>query len=107
MTTPQDFRQVEQDVWELPKSHRKKMLVPARLLGDRQRAVADGRMAYIKNAADAVRAVDEGSFDAAFLLNSTSLEALRAVAGAGERMPAKSTYFYPKLLSGLIMRLIH
>jgi len=40
----------------------------------------------------------------AFLLNPPSVQEVREVALAGEKMPPKSTYFYPKLLSGLVMR---
>ncbi len=50
-------------------------------------------------AADAVRS---GRAQAAILLNPTSIDQVRAVAEAGLTMPQKSTYFYPKLLSGLV-----
>ncbi|MGE5279419.1 MAG: DUF1015 domain-containing protein [Deltaproteobacteria bacterium] len=49
----------------------------------------------------AVEAVDAGRFGALFLLNPTRIEQIRAVALAGGAMPQKSTYFYPKVLSGL------
>ncbi|MBI3754944.1 MAG: DUF1015 family protein, partial [Deltaproteobacteria bacterium] len=39
----------------------------------------------------------------AFLLNPTKIEQVKAVATAGQVMPQKSTYFYPKLLSGLVI----
>ena len=39
-----------------------------------------------------------------FILRPTSMEQLRQVAVAGETMPQKSTYFFPKLLSGLVLR---
>ena len=42
--------------------------------------------------------------DVAFILAPTRMEQLRAVALSGETMPQKSTYFYPKLLSGLLLR---
>jgi uncharacterized protein (DUF1015 family) len=82
-------------------------LITAAVVGkDLPQAVAEGRLVYVKGAADAVTMVESGRMDAAFLLNSTPLSALEAVASNGERMPAKSTYFFPKLLSGLVMRLI-
>jgi uncharacterized protein (DUF1015 family) len=56
---------------------------------------------YAKSVPDAVAALD-GAYDAAFILRPTPVEQVRAVAGAGETMPPKSTYFYPKLLSGLV-----
>ena len=47
--------------------------------------------------------VRDGSHMAAFFLNSTRVGQLKAVAECGEMMPQKSTYFYPKLLSGLVI----
>lgn len=43
------------------------------------------------------------SFELAALVMPASLDDIRAISGHGERMPAKSTYFYPKLLSGLVI----
>jgi len=50
-----------------------------------------------------VGAVDRGEAEAAFLLRPTRIEDVWAVAGRGEVMPQKSTFFYPKLTSGLLM----
>lgn len=60
-------------------------------------------IAYEMRAAEAVSRVNSGDFDAAFFLNATEVDDLERVAGAGLRMPAKSTYFYPKLLTGLVI----
>jgi len=60
-------------------------------------------IAYEMSAAEAVSRVNSGDFDAAFFLNATEVGDLERVAGAGLRMPAKSTYFYPKLLTGLVI----
>jgi uncharacterized protein (DUF1015 family) len=57
---------------------------------------------YEKDARTAIRSVREGRAQAAILLNPTPIEQLRAVAEAGYTIPQKSTYFYPKLLSGLV-----
>lgn len=48
-------------------------------------------------------AVDNGQGEAAFILNPVRIEQLRAIALNGEKMPPKSTYFYPKALSGVAM----
>jgi len=53
--------------------------------------------------AEAVQGVDEGTYECSFLMNATKIEQLHAVANAGEHMPQKSTYFLPKMLSGLVM----
>ena len=60
------------------------------------------RLAFYKDPHDALKAV--GKDDVAFVLRPTRMEQMRAVALAGEIMPQKSTYFYPKLLSGLLFR---
>jgi uncharacterized protein (DUF1015 family) len=59
-------------------------------------------LAYTRSEADAIRAVASGEAKAAILVRPTRLEQLAAVAGAGDVMPQKSTYFYPKLLTGLV-----
>jgi uncharacterized protein (DUF1015 family) len=58
-------------------------------------------LAYTASAADAIAALD-GAADAAFLMRPTPVDQVRAVAAAGETMPPKSTYFFPKLLTGLV-----
>lgn len=57
---------------------------------------------YEKDPVRAIDAVQSGHAQAAFLLNPTSVDQVRAVAEAGYTMPQKSTYFDPKLLSGLV-----
>jgi uncharacterized protein (DUF1015 family) len=59
-------------------------------------------VAYTPKADEAVALVDGGEAEAAFLLRAPTIEQVAAVAEAGETMPQKSTYFYPKLLSGLL-----
>ncbi len=62
------------------------------------------RLHFFKNTPDALAATT--THDVAFLLRPTRLQQLREVALTGETMPQKSTYFYPKLLSGLLFRAI-
>ncbi|RKY42868.1 MAG: hypothetical protein DRP85_01525 [Candidatus Makaraimicrobium thalassicum] len=64
---------------------------------------AEGNITYIRDPRRAESLVADGSHMAAFFLNPTRIEQLRAVAGQREMMPQKSTYFYPKLLSGLVI----
>lgn len=59
-------------------------------------------IAYTHRAAEAAAAVDRGEADVAFLLREPRVADVFAVARRGERMPPKSTYFYPKPLSGLL-----
>ncbi len=58
---------------------------------------------YEMSAAKAIKMVDSGEFEAAFFLNATRLHELRDVALDGKRMPPKSTYFFPKLMTGMVL----
>jgi uncharacterized protein (DUF1015 family) len=57
---------------------------------------------YVKSAGAATAEADQTS-GTAFLMQATTMEELRAVCKAGDLMPHKSTYFYPKLASGLVI----
>jgi uncharacterized protein (DUF1015 family) len=65
---------------------------------------AEDAVAYTRDAHDAVQQVQRGAADVAVLVNPTRVEQVAAVALAGERMPEKSTYFYPKAPTGLVLR---
>jgi uncharacterized protein (DUF1015 family) len=65
-------------------------------------ALAPEGVSYTADAREAVAAVDEGRAQAAFLLRPTRIEDVFAFAKRGELLPQKTTYFYPKLLSGLL-----
>jgi uncharacterized protein (DUF1015 family) len=57
---------------------------------------------YSKNLGDAIHRVESGAADAGFFMRATPVEQVREVAEAGESMPPKSTYFYPKVPTGLV-----
>jgi uncharacterized protein (DUF1015 family) len=57
---------------------------------------------YARDAPQALELVQSGEYDAAFVLRATPVAQVREVAAAGENMPPKSTYFFPKLLTGLL-----
>jgi len=59
-------------------------------------------LSYCSDFEEAVARVDRGEADAGFFLRPTPVEQVRAVADAGETMPPKSTYFFPKLLTGIV-----
>jgi hypothetical protein len=61
-----------------------------------------GNVRFTPSAIEAERAVVEGEAGAAFLVRPPTVQQVEAAALAGERMPEKSTYFYPKLASGLL-----
>lgn len=58
---------------------------------------------YARDTVEALRVVRSGEYDAAFLMRPTPIEQVRDVAAEGENMPPKSTYFFPKLLTGLLL----
>ena len=57
---------------------------------------------YVSSLDGATSTVEAGEYDCAFVLRPTPVEQVRAVADAGETMPPKSTYFFPKILTGLV-----
>jgi len=61
---------------------------------------------YVKGFDEPFRMVDQGEGQLAFMMNPPRISEIREVANAGEKMPQKSTYFYPKLLTGLVMNRI-
>ena len=73
-----------------------------RAYGDEPATMAgDGRLWYVKDAREATQQVVDEAASAAFLLDGMPPEAIAQVAGAGEVMPHKSTYFNPKAPTGL------
>jgi uncharacterized protein (DUF1015 family) len=58
---------------------------------------------YTIDELEAISQVDSGNYQLAFLLNPIPIPSVLEVADAGDRMPRKSTYFYPKLPTGLVM----
>lgn len=60
-------------------------------------------LVYTKQAEEAVACVKSGDFQCAFLLNATKVHEIKDVSLANEKMPQKSTYFYPKIITGLVM----
>ena len=70
-------------------------------MSDEDIAHFDG-LFYARDTAEALSMVASGEYDVAFVMRPTPVEAVRDVAAAGENMPPKSTYFFPKLLTGLL-----
>ncbi|NLK01169.1 MAG: DUF1015 domain-containing protein [Clostridia bacterium] len=75
-----------------------------RLLGIGQKERAEG--GYLEYTRDEMEGFDKlrgGGYQALFLVNTTKVEEVVDVALAGDKMPQKSTYFYPKLITGLVI----
>jgi uncharacterized protein (DUF1015 family) len=78
-------------------------LVIEQILGLGPTGLADDAIGYTRDEAQAVQAVASGEAHLVLFQNPPEVSQVEAVARAGERMPQKSTYFYPKLLSGLVI----
>lgn len=70
---------------------------------DKENMANQKSLTYTRSAEEAETSVLAGESQCCFLLNPTRVEEIGAVAAAGEKMPQKSTYFYPKLITGLVM----
>ena len=60
-------------------------------------------VSYKVSSEEAMAMVDSGEYDVAFFMNPTLIEHVRRLAEKGVRLPQKATFFYPKLLSGLVI----
>ena len=71
---------------------------------DADKLAAGAHVGYTIHAAEAIEKVENGAAQAAFLMRATPAKQVAEVAVSGEKMPQKSTYFYPKLMTGLVLR---
>lgn len=79
-------------------------LIFMEILGfDQARLDNEMLIAYSSIAEEAVDAVASGKCDITFILNPTKIEQVRNIAEKGLIMPRKSTYFYPKVITGLVL----
>ena len=79
-------------------------LVLEKTLGiDKENMANQINLTYTKFFEEAIMKVDSGEFQCSFILNPTRVTEIRDVAAEGEKMPQKSTYFYPKMITGMVM----
>lgn len=75
-------------------------------IGDKQ-LKSQSNVEYVKDIGGAIDTsiarVDSGEKQAIFFMNATRIEQVKALAAAGEKMPQKSTFFYPKIYTGLLI----
>jgi uncharacterized protein (DUF1015 family) len=71
-----------------------------------EKQTAGDAVRYSQDEEAVLQALEKEDFQAAFILNPPKAEEIMAIASRGEKMPQKSTYFYPKLPSGLIVNKI-
>lgn len=83
-------------------------LIIEKHLGINEQGLAEGgNIEYVKDTGeaidDSINQVDKGAKQAAFFVNPTKMEQIESVTAAGERMPQKSTFFFPKVYTGLVI----
>ncbi len=79
-------------------------LILENVLGiDKENMAQQINLKYTRDKDEAIDAVKSGKANCSFIINATKVEEIKSVALANEKMPQKSTYFYPKLITGLVM----
>jgi uncharacterized protein (DUF1015 family) len=71
-----------------------------------QQQTSGETIGYSQDEEGVLQALEKEDYQAAFILNPTKSADILTVANGGEKMPQKSTYFYPKLVSGLVINKI-
>ena len=70
---------------------------------DKENMKNQKNLTYTRVLAEAIEETKKGNFQCSFILNATKVSEIRDIALNNEKMPQKSTYFYPKLITGLVM----
>ena len=86
-----------------PSLFRETILVPVLGIQEEQ-AERDGLLSFGKSAAEAIERVSSGESQVAIMPKAVPMDLFQQVADRGERLPPKSTYFHPKLATGLVFR---
>lgn len=82
-------------------------LVLEKILGiDKENMAKQINLSYTRSAEEGIEAVDSGYADCVFLLNATKVSQIKNISLVNEKMPQKSTYFYPKLITGIVMNML-
>jgi len=75
-----------------------------KILGiDKENMAKQKNLRYTRSIEEGISEVDSKKANAAFFINPTRVSEIKDVALSGEKMPQKSTYFYPKLITGLLI----
>jgi uncharacterized protein (DUF1015 family) len=80
-----------------------KVIISKELHYTDEEQMAQNGILYIKQEQEAFDMIDNGQAQASFIMAYPKINDIQEISRAGERMPQKSTYFYPKLLSGIVI----
>ncbi len=101
---PPGYGEGHSEVWQrLGVAILHNLLIPEVLGLSGAYAESGENISFTRYAEEAVALVEAGKQEMALLLNPTSADEVMAIAAAGDRMPQKGTYFYPKLLAGIVL----
>ena len=70
---------------------------------DKQNMADQKNLSYTRSSHEAIDAVKDGTYQCSFLINPTKVSDIKEISLANEKMPQKSTYFWPKLVTGIVM----
>lgn len=96
-----DFAQDHSESWRKLDVSILHKLVLEKLMNITQQNLED-HVKYTRVDSEAIQQVHNGKYILSFLMNATKIDELKKIAEQGEHMPQKSTYFLPKMLSGLV-----
>lgn len=96
-------RLVKPDEWKRLSVSVLHQLIFNHMLKIKEKVAKEDNIIYTRDHKEAIKLVDEKGYTAAFFLNPTKVDQFKGIARSRDRMPHKSTYFYPKLLSGLVI----
>jgi uncharacterized protein (DUF1015 family) len=71
---------------------------------DKENMANQTNLYYTRSYKEAVESVRNGEYQCSFIINATKIREIKDVSLSGEKMPQKSTYFWPKLVTGIVMR---
>ena len=80
-----------------------KILITKELGFSEEEQMAQDGIKYLKQESEAFDMIDSGKAEASFIMAYPKIKDIKEISQAGYRMPQKSTYFYPKLLSGIVI----
>jgi len=96
------FKDINSKIWRSLDVSILQKLILEEILEINQENLED-HVFYTRDFEEAVKFVNEGKYNFSFIMNPTKIKELKTIAESGEHMPQKSTYFLPKMLSGLVM----
>ncbi len=97
------YKFIDKDKQNLPKDLDVTILHSVVIEGIGSLVPSQEHIYYTRDGQEAIRLVEKGKYQAAFFLRPSTVTQVKRVAKSGKKMPHKSTYFYPKLLTGLVI----